>query len=207
MVEDDTARSTLKTELFRRVDALGVQQALFPSQEERIDELVQQLERINPIPHPLQPNHLHNLLGDWQLVYASRGTVVTRRLASIPDFLGGIKTKRVWQTLATGNTQKIVAENGAKFDLPLLGEWQLRAEGVWKWGADEQVATVTFNAFSVQATKLFDQSSLSLPELKIPVLEFLRNEALWSTSYLDGEMRVGRGATGNLFVFRRSQPL
>lgn len=207
MVEDDTARSTLKTELFRRVDALGPQQALFPSQEELIDGLVQQLECINPIPQPLQPNHLPTLLGDWQLVYASRGTVVTRQLASIPDFLGAIKIKRVWQTLATGDTQKIVAENGAEFELPLLGEWRLRAQGVWTWGADEQVATVTFNAFAVQATKPFEQSSWNLPELKIPVLEFLRNEALWTTSYLDEEMRVGRGATGNLFVFRRSQTL
>ena len=205
MVEDDTARSTLKTELFRRVDALEPQQALFPSQEESIDGLVQQLERINPIPQPLQPNHLPTLLGDWQLVYASRGTVVTRQLASIPDFLAAIKIKRVWQTLATGDTQEIVAENGAEFDLPLLGEWRLKAQGVWTWGADEQVATVTFNAFFVQATKPFEQSSWSLPELKIPVLEFLRNEALWTTSYLDEDTRVGRGATGNLFVFRRLQ--
>ncbi|HAJ59657.1 MAG TPA: PAP fibrillin [Cyanobacteria bacterium UBA8543] len=205
MVETETVRATLKTELFRRVDALEPQQALFPSKEEFIDGLVQQLEYINPIPQPLQPKHLPTLLGDWQLVYASRGTVVTRQLASIPNFLGGIKIKQVWQKLATVDTQKIVAENGAEFDLPLLGEWQLKAQGVWTWGADEQVATVTFNAFYVQATQPFDQPSWSLPELKIPVLEFLRNEALWTTSYLDEEMRVGRGATGNLFVFRRSQ--
>ncbi|MFE1746297.1 PAP/fibrillin family protein [Coleofasciculus sp. H7-2] len=32
---------------------------------------------------------------------------------------------------------------------------------------------------------------------------FLRNEAEWTTSYLDEEIRVGRGATGNLFVFSR----
>ncbi|NJK50810.1 hypothetical protein HC931_24265 [Candidatus Gracilibacteria bacterium] len=44
----------------------------------------------------------------------------------------------------------------------------------------------------------------SLPELKIPVLEFLKNEAMWKTSYLDRDMRIGRGVTGNLFVFRRS---
>ncbi|MBD1929436.1 hypothetical protein H6F74_24795 [Trichocoleus sp. FACHB-90] len=44
---------------------------------------------------------------------------------------------------------------------------------------------------------------ISFPELKIPVLEFLQNEAEWTTSYLDQEIRVGRGGTGNLFVFRR----
>jgi hypothetical protein len=57
--------------------------------------------------------------------------------------------------------------------------------------------------FSVQATKPLGISIWSLPELKIPVLEFLKKEALWTTSYLDSQIRVGRGATGNLFVFRR----
>jgi hypothetical protein len=54
-------------------------------------------------------------------VYASRGTVVTRSFTSIPDFLGGIKIKRVWQSLVAGSTGKISASNGAFLDLPLLG--------------------------------------------------------------------------------------
>ena len=97
----------------------------------------------------------------------------------------------------------IVAENGAVLSFPLFGEGRLLAQGVWTKEADEQAAKVTFNAFSVQSTKLFGQASWRLPELKIPVLDFLRNEALWITSYLDDDLRVGRGATGNLFVFRR----
>ena len=40
-------------------------------------------------------------------------------------------------------------------------------------------------------------------ELKIPVLEFLRNEALWITLYLDQDIRLGCGTTDNVFVFRR----
>jgi len=203
MVGDDATRFALKTELLQRVEALGLQQALFPSDGEPIDEIVQQLESINPIPHPLHPDHLPSLLGNWQLVYASKGTVVTRQVASIPDFGGTITIKRVWQRLVAGGTGKISASNSALLDLPLLGEWQLRADGVWTWGASEQMAKVTFDSFSMQATKPFGMESWSLPELKIPVLEFLRNEAEWTTSYLDQEIRVGRGATGNLFVFRR----
>ncbi len=203
MVGDDATRFALKTELLQRVEALGLQQALFPSDGEPIDEIVQQLENINPIPNPLHPDHLPSLLGNWQLVYASKGTVVTRQLASIPDFGGTINVKRVWQTLVAGGLLKISASNGAFLDLPLLGEWQLRADGVWTWGADEQMAKVTFDSFSMQATKPFGMESWSFPELKIPVLEFLRNEAEWTTSYLDQQIRVGRGATGNLFVFRR----
>lgn len=203
MEGDDATRFALKTELLQRVEALGLQQALFPSDAGSIDEIVQQLEGINPIPHPLQPDVLASLLGTWQLVYASRGTVVTRQLASIPDVLGTINIKRVWQKLVAGEAETISAENAALLDLPLLGEWQLRADGVWKWDSPEQVAKVSFNAFAVQAKKLFGWEGWSFPELLIPVLEFLRNEAEWTTSYLDEEIRVGRGATGNLFVFRR----
>jgi len=203
MVGDDATRFALKTELLQLVEALGLQQALFPSNADPIDEIVRQLESLNPISRALHPDHLPSLLGNWQLVYASKGTVVTRQLASIPDFGGTINIKRVWQSLVAGGTEKISASNGAFLDLPLLGEWQLRADGVWTWGADEQMAKVTFDSFSMQATKPFGMESWSFPELKIPVLEFLRNEAEWTTSYLDQEIRVGRGATGNLFVFRR----
>ncbi|MBD1804537.1 PAP fibrillin [Microcoleus sp. FACHB-SPT15] len=203
MVENDATRFALKTELLQRVEALGLQQALFPSDGEQIDEIVQQLESINPIPHPLHPDHLPSLLGNWQLVYASKGTVVTRQVASIPDFGATITIKRVWQKLVAGGAGKISASNSALLDLPLLGEWQLRADGVWTWGASEEMAKVSFDSFSIQATKPFGMESWSFPELKIPVLEFLRNEAEWTTSYLDQEIRVGRGATGNLFVFRR----
>ncbi len=47
MVGDDATRFALKTEFFRRVEALGPQQALFPSKGEPINEIVQQMEAIN----------------------------------------------------------------------------------------------------------------------------------------------------------------
>ncbi|AFY49169.1 PAP_fibrillin [Nostoc sp. PCC 7524] len=203
MMGNESARFSWKHELWQQLEALDVQQALFPSPEPKIDEIVQQLENINPIPNPLSVNHLADLRGDWQLVYASRGTVITRPLASVADVWGGIKIKRVWQRLITGDTGNISATNGAELELPLLGDWQLWTEGFWSWGDDEQMAKVSFHSFAVQAIKPFGISSLSLPPLKIPVLEFLRQEAVWITSYLDEDIRVGRGATGNLFVFRR----
>jgi hypothetical protein len=203
MINDDATRSSLKAELLQRLEALGLEQALFPSTQESIDEILRRLESLNPIKHPLNPSYLPSLIGDWQLVYASRGTVVTRPLASLPNFGGGIKLKRVWQKLDAGDTNRIFASNNAIFDLPLLGEWKVQADGVWICNTDEQTAKVSFSSFSVQATKLLGLSQWNLPELKIPVLEFLRNEAVWITSYLDEDMRLGRGATGNLFVFRR----
>jgi len=144
MLERAPARSTLKTELWQRVAALGNKQALFPSTEESIDPIIQQLEDINPILHPLNADHQHFLLGNWQLIYASGGTVVTRTLEVLPDWTTGINIKRVWQKLDASASSTISAINGALLELPLLGEWQLQAEGNWKWNADEQVAKVKF---------------------------------------------------------------
>ena len=207
MVSDDASRFTLSSELLRQVEALGQKQALFPSPAGAIDEIVQQLEDINPISCPLQPNHLSSLLGTWQLIYASRGTSVTRTLASYSTFWEVVKIKQIWQTLVTSGVHRILASNNILLDFSLLGEWQLGANGVWTWGEDQLSAKVSFNSFSLQARELFSLPSWSLPELKIPVWEFFQNEALWTTSYLDQNIRVGRGATGNLFVFRRKWEL
>jgi len=124
-------------------------------------------------------------------------------LAKMIDIFGsGIKVQRIWQSLNNIDGE-IRSNNQAIIELPLIGEYQLGAEGVWIPEADERTAKVTFNAFAAQATKLFSQSDWSLPELKIPVLDFLKNGAVWITSYLDEDTRIGRGGTGNLFVFRR----
>ena len=131
------------------------------------------------------------------------GTVITRPIAEVANFIGsGIKLQKIWQSLNNFN-REIIASNHALIELPLLGEYYLSAEGTWQPQPDEKTATVTFNLFSFQATKFLSQPDWTLPELQIPVLDFLKNEAIWITSYLDEDMRIGRGATGNLFVFRR----
>ena len=203
LTNDDQTRLELKTKLLQQIESLDDQQAIFPSSNESIDELVQCLEKITPIPQPLQPNYLSYLVGEWQLVYASRGTVVTRKVASISNWGEYIKIERVWQELAIDSNNKLVAVNAAILDFPLFGKWQIQANGIWSWDVPEQVAKVSFNSFSIQAKQPLGWSSWSLPELTIPVLKWMRSEAIWITSYLDSEIRVGKGATGNLFIFRR----
>ncbi len=200
MTAENTARTSLKTKLIRRLAALSLQQAIFPQAEPNIDKIIQTLEEINPTPQPLNLNNQALISGNWQLIYASNGTVVTRQVATIPDWTG-FKIKQVYQTLAANNTG-ITTSNCAEIELPLLGEWKIQANGIWKSQEDQKTALVSFDAFGFQATKPFNLP-FNLPELKIPVMEALRNEAVWITSYLDEEIRVGRGKTGNLFLFKR----
>jgi len=193
----------LKTLLFRRIEATGKERSLLPFAETSIDETIKHLEDINPILQPLSSNNLQALVGDWQLIYASNGTVITRPIAEITKIFGlGIKVKKIWQSLDNFNGE-IRANNQALVDLTLFGEYQLCTEGRWMPEADKITAQVCFDSFNFQATSFFGHSNLSLPELKIPVLNLLRNEVLWITSYLDDDMRIGRGSTGNLFVFHR----
>ena len=191
------ARQALKQDLLRRAAELG-QEAVLPTQKAAIDAIVRQLESLNPTPEPLALCQRALLLGDWSLIYASRGTVVTRRL------VGGISINAIWQRLDSAGERAIAATNGAELELPVIGKIQLQAEGLWRWQGETQTATVSLDIFSLQATELFSQASWQLPALQIPILEWLRREASWQTSYLDSDLRIGRGATGNLFVFLKA---
>ncbi|HEY9879076.1 MAG TPA: PAP/fibrillin family protein [Leptolyngbyaceae cyanobacterium] len=199
-----TPQNEIKAKLLASIAALDPQQALLPSDSDSLTPLIEQLEACTPTPRPLSPEHRQTLLGEWVLIYASRGTVVTRRLPSVPNLFGGITLERVWQVLSVSSNQTVAAENGAVLSLPILGKARLSANGFWRWEAGEaQTAQVSFSSFSIQLLKPFGWLDWSLPDLKVPVLEILRQEAEWTTSYLDEDLRVGRGATGNLFVFKR----
>ena len=81
--------------------------------------------------------------------------------------------------------------------IPLLGEFTAIAKGIWHPYEEAESASVSFGAFSIQPTRLLGIGGLTMPKLTVPVLDFLKREALWITSYLDEDLRFGRGATGN----------
>ncbi|MFH7242343.1 MAG: PAP/fibrillin family protein [Spirulina sp.] len=202
MTVSSSLRPTLKTELLTRIHHLDSAEALLPTSHPDIDQLIHDLEAITPIAQPLQPDHWPTLLGTWDLIYASQGTVVTRRMPT----LWPVGIRRVWQRLTQSSqaTAPIAAENGAVVSLPLVGELTAIAQGLWRPYEEAESASVSFGAFSLQPTRLLGVAGLHLPKLTLPIFETLRREALWITSYLDDDLRVGRGATGNLFVFQRT---
>jgi hypothetical protein len=197
-------RTQLKSTLLQRIQALPTLEALLPSQHPAIDQLIMDLELLNPIDQPLDRHHHGVLLGTWELIYASQGTVVTRSLGS--GLPWPMPIQRVWQRLThlSNDMGAIATENGATFALPLLGEITATVKGTWQPFAEAESAKVSFGAIGLQATRLLGVAGLHLPKLTVPVLEGLRREALWITSYLDDDLRFGRGVTGNLFVFQRS---
>ena len=193
----------IKDRLFEQISSIGKESALLPFANVEIDRTIEELENSSAVAKALEVNQRDILLGEWELMYASNGTVVTRPLAEITNvFSQGIKVNKIWQSLtAKGNV--IEVSNQALIELSLLGQIEIGARGIWQPESDWQTARVTFDAFSTQAKQLFGRSDFTLPKLEIPVLEALQNSALWITSYVDEDTRIGKGATGNLFVFRR----
>lgn len=194
-------RANLKLSLLRQIQQLSLQDALLPSCHPAIDTAVAQLEAVTPQTHPMLIEHWPSLVGTWHLIYASRGTVVTRQVAdNNPLAWLQVTVLQVWQTLSVEH-QHLKTENGAELAVPWGGRWRLKAMGTWT-PMNAQTATVAFHGFALQSC--WTGLGWPLPEVQIPVLEQLRREALWTTSYIDEDLRVGRGATGNLFVFQRA---
>jgi hypothetical protein len=48
-------------------------------------------------------------------------------------------------------------------------------------------------------------SAEALPEVRVSIPSELQAESEWCTTYCDKDFRIGRGAMGNLFVFRKEE--
>lgn len=209
-----TDRTSRKTRLWQAIADLGPQLALLPAAAPEvkapIDQQVTALIADHPAVQALDWEHDRRILGSWELVYASRGTVVTRRLGASGDPSGDhpVTLLRIWQVLEAGENRDdrltLQAENGARLRIPWLGEVQLLALGNWAIAPDLAQAQVSFRMFSLQLMIGQGEHTWAGPILRLPVLPMWRRSALWRVVYLDDDTYVGEGSTGNRFLFRRA---
>lgn len=204
MILTNSDSIALKAQLNDSIKNLNEQESLYPSSERGFNTIIQQIEELNPIANPLQAENFSYLVGNWKLIYTSNGTEVTRGIDSVGNTLkNSLEIKKIWQHIYIDQTEKISSDNNALLELPVVGEYCLSVNGYWKPKSDYREAIVTFSDASLQATRFFGQENWTLPKLSVYILEFFRREALWITTYLDEDLRINRGATGNTFVFSR----
>lgn len=212
----------LKSEVRKRLVQLSASQgpaaALLPgSYEEKaeIDALLDQLQR-HPeagIPSGGQLDSL--VLGEWDMVYASNGTAVTRTplassLVAMGRLLPGAGLSDIRQTLSACDQGAIAASNEVLLGLGPLGSWRVGVAGKWLSQAEGDCVRVVFESLNL---KLVGLMGLTLPEWmpQVPINvgragQENRAGANWVTTYVDQDMRLGKGkATGNLFLFFRKQ--
>lgn len=194
----DANRQFLKTELIRRIEGLSVRKALSSSPEPTVDEIVQQLEEVNPTPHPLSFESLPQIYGIWQVAYTSNETVVTSATDTVQE--GVLTNIEIWENLTAGSNSTIAACDYVLIEVASFAEWKIEVEGVWKFNEDEKTAVVRFSTFEFKQTKPFP---FPFFDLKIPIFEVFRNERVFVTTYLDEDMRIARVDNSSVFVFRK----
>lgn len=181
--------------LLAAVDALGYPAAIFPGDEparRAIDGSIVALEAATPAPSPLRqperggaPSPL--LLGEWELIYASSGTYLTRSRGAQAllgaSALPGVGVSGIRQGLqlagggseanssgsgdgeasSSGATQpQLRTSNAATLGLGPFGDWEIVVDGVWAV-RDGQLARVSFDGFSLQLVGLL--GALKLPRM------------------------------------------
>uniref|UniRef100_A0A7S0WPR3 Plastid lipid-associated protein/fibrillin conserved domain-containing protein n=1 Tax=Chlamydomonas leiostraca TaxID=1034604 RepID=A0A7S0WPR3_9CHLO len=226
----NSARQQIKAELLDIVQRLGIRAILPGAEQEKaaVDKLLEQLQdrdfsfhlRTDNLPQPSgsgrrpdpAPAVDARLFGTWELLYASNGTAVTRTgvaqaMISASSQLPGVGISGIRQTLALDPDGSITTTNEAVFGFGPLGSWSLAIDGAWRNTGDGKSVKVIFDKFKVKPVGLL---GLQLPQWLPQVLISLggdsaggRGGADWVTTYLDDELRVGRGKSGNAFLFRR----
>lgn len=194
-----TTSSELKTQLIKKTNLLGKELALLPYEDQVIDELILELEQNNPNELPFLADSLPLLLGKWKLIYAPKVTIITVQFKNFPE----VKIENITQTLTSSTkTNQILIENRGVFEFPMLGHCNLSATGTWDYEINTQVGLVKFNDFNFSGSNIFGMSNWKIPPSQIPV-SFISPQAKWITSYLDEEIRISKGVTGNIFVFAK----
>lgn len=170
------------------------------NQRKEILSAVVYLEESNPNPAPLEVPEL--LLGDWRLLFTS-----SKELLGL-DRLPILRTKDIYQCIRVGKIYNVAEFAG----LPLL-------EGLVS-------VCASFTPVSKQRVNVrFERSVLGLQRLlnyksvgefikilesgvKLPAIDFAitsTNQKGWlETTYLDPNLRIGRGNEGSLFILERS---
>ncbi|GIL70399.1 hypothetical protein Vretimale_3589 [Volvox reticuliferus] len=217
-----------KKELNFLLQTLGYPNTVLPGEPQaksEIDKVLHRLEALTQAPEPLiwhqQPGGILGvsplLLGEWELVYASNGILVTRtapaELVRTASRLPGVGISDITQTLSLNQSGAVVANNSAVLGFGPLGSWQLGIQGVWRDSGDGKTARVLFDQVSVKPVAAM---GLAVPSW-MPPLQLAtggtagpgesRVGASWTTTFVDRDMRVGRGRDGEAFLFRRKPPL
>eukprot|EP00873_Tetraselmis_striata_P002500 jgi/Tetstr1/422764/TSEL_013561.t1 len=159
---------------------------------------------ISKVPSKAHPD----LLGQWRLEYTSNSQVVQRnvmqQVLQMAEAIPGFGVGDVMQQLkADVESDNIVTENTAVFGLGPFGSWQISVTGTWEDNGGGVCAKAFFRSFSVRPVEIMGFPASALPEVRVPVPTELQAEVEWCTTYCDKDFRIGRGTTGNLFVFRK----
>jgi hypothetical protein len=167
----------------------------------KILSAIQQLEDVNPTPKPLEAKEL--LEGNWRLLYTS-----SRELLGL-DRIPLLKLGQIYQCIRIAEAK--IYNIAEILGIPMM-ESLVSVVGSFEPVSERRVK-VNFERSIVGLQRLFGYQNPSqyIQQIesgkKFPPLDFgidNRDRNAWlDITYLDGDMRIGRGNEGNVFVLSK----
>lgn len=199
-------RATLKQELRQLVASTDQGRRASAQQKNQILEQFSQLEALNPTPAPTRTPEL--LSANWRTVYTTSQDLL--RLSQLPGYTGG----SIYQAIRADRQEVInVAEIvGAGLLRSLLPAGLVAVVATFEVESDRRVQ-VFFRRFviGIQGAMNYEISSFlalldhkpdQIPALKIDIPPG-RQQGWLDITYLDEDLRLGRGSEGSLFVLEK----
>ncbi|MGK7939560.1 MAG: PAP/fibrillin family protein [Crocosphaera sp.] len=207
-------RFTLKQELFKEINAqknIGKIKRGSPISDvrlnvqikETIDTLIQSLESLNPNPHPLL-NSPQLLDGIWQLNYATAKEI--RRLSSLKY---GLQTGAVYQVIDL-STKSFFNQAFVNHKLGLVSGYVL-VNAIFEAAKDSlsdlpnDTLNIDFKKRYLAINKIVNIQTPKLDPFKvIPANKPQQRKPTFKITYLDEDLRIGRGGEGGLYILSKS---
>lgn len=205
MVQTSPSRlESAKAELLDMIATTDRGRRVSPEQADQIEAQIQSLEALNPTPSPTSA--ADQLTGNWRTLYTT-----SRDLLKLSNTLPGLVTGEIYQYIKASEARVInVAE---------LQGWDWLA--AWVPGGivsvvasfsvvSERRVEVTFKQFVIglqplmsyqidSFLRLLEHKPEQIPALKIDLPQ--REQRGWlDITYLDDDLRIGRGSEGSVFV-------
>ncbi len=177
-----------------------------PAQRQQIYGCIETLERVNPTPEPTSAPTLLN--GNWRTLYTT-----SQDLIQLGTRLPGFTTGEIYQLINVERHQVInVAEIEGAFGF-LNGLASIVAVNATFQVLSAQRVQVSFRQLLLGNQLLMNYEINSflhllqhqpdqIAALKIPIPSG-RNQGWLDITYLDQDLRIGRGSEGSLFVLER----
>ncbi|MEN9219241.1 MAG: PAP/fibrillin family protein [Thermostichales cyanobacterium SZTDM-1c_bins_54] len=174
-----------------------------PEQQQHILALVAALEATNPTPAPTATPELLN--GNWRTLYTTSRDLLG--LSGLP----GIRAGEIYQCIVAERQQVF---NIAEIASPLPLTQGIIAIRARFQGVSPRRVTVVFEQLLLGWTWLINyrietfvplliQRPQQIPALKIPIRQPSGRPSWLDITYLDADLRIGRGSQGSLFILEK----
>ncbi|MEO0353914.1 MAG: PAP/fibrillin family protein [Cyanobacteria bacterium P01_A01_bin.3] len=197
-----SAAAAAKTALLEAIAAAPKPGGL-PDASKEIEQCITQLEVHNPIAVPTGEAEL--LSGNWRTLYTTN-----QELMNLGRAIPGFKTDGIYQCIWA---EKQLLCNVGKIDgLPYLGGFvavratfdvlsdvRVKVNFTQAMIGSQAIANFTLDSF----LSLMEYRPKQIPAVKIKFSEQREQKGWLDITYLDRDLRVGRGNQGNVFVLER----